>query len=407
MTTSAAREDWRSQAACAGDTSTFHKRYPAPAKEVCGRCPVRAECLYDAVATKAPHGVWGGLTREERKLLPVLPTDKTKAIGVLRDVLDTADPAAEEHEEQQPTAAPRPARSNGGRYTPEQRAVVERRTIELLRARASYSEIKAELGISAPTIIRIRRRAGLPPSGRTGSPPSRTKAAALAENVEPYGDGHARWTGPMSGRMAQLHAEQRRFNARRVVFEEHHGRAPVGYVRSNCGEQACFAGAHLTDDLMRNAAPSSAPQRPAGAPSERTRPAVTTTPHTTEAVSTSKLLAWAEDHPDPNVQAQGARIEASLVGLRQRYDADQELTAITAKRARLEKELTALAAREAELAPAKKKRRSGAYVRDYDTRTVRAWAVENDIACPTVGQIPKRVLDAWRAANAQTGGGTS
>lgn len=441
VTSPAFREDWRSQAACAGDTSAFHTHYPGPAKEVCRRCPVRPECLHDAVVTKAPNGVWGGLTREERKLLPILPTDRATALGVLREVLDAADAATvEEHEEQQPTVVPRPvpaappraeakpreapafvtpppaaeepaapateaaqpttlsarARPNGGRYTPEQRAAFERRTVELLRAGASYSEITAELGITSPTIVRIRRQAGIPASGRAGAPPSRSKAEVLALHVEPYGDGHARWTGPMSGRMAQLHAEQGRFNARHVVFERHHRRAPVGYVRSDCGEQACFAGAHLTDDLTRS------PHPPTGRTS-----LVATTPPTTDAVSTSQILAWAEDHPDPDVQAQGARIEASLVGLRQRYVTDQELTRITRRRELLEKELAALADREAKLAPPKKKRKTGAHVRDYDTRTVRAWAAGQDIDCPRVGQLPKRVLDAWRAAHPKTDGSTS
>ncbi|WP_171111259.1 MULTISPECIES: Lsr2 family protein [unclassified Streptomyces] len=45
---------------------------------------------------------------------------------------------------------------------------------------------------------------------------------------------------------------------------------------------------------------------------------------------------------------------------------------------------------------------AGAYVavcRALDTRTVRAWADANGIDCPRVGQIPKRVLEAWRTAN--------
>lgn len=42
------------------------------AKKVCGTCPdwVRAACLYAAAAVEGgePHGVWGGLTRDERIL---------------------------------------------------------------------------------------------------------------------------------------------------------------------------------------------------------------------------------------------------------------------------------------------------------------------------------------------------
>jgi WhiB family transcriptional regulator, redox-sensing transcriptional regulator len=37
-----------------------------PAKAVCGRCPVRAACLAYSLAANAEHGVWGGLSPEER-----------------------------------------------------------------------------------------------------------------------------------------------------------------------------------------------------------------------------------------------------------------------------------------------------------------------------------------------------
>lgn len=39
------------------------------AKAVCRGCPVRWECLTYALETRQRHGVWGGLTAEERVLL--------------------------------------------------------------------------------------------------------------------------------------------------------------------------------------------------------------------------------------------------------------------------------------------------------------------------------------------------
>ena len=39
----------------------------ASAKEVCMRCPVRAECATHALAVREPYGVWGGLTEDERE----------------------------------------------------------------------------------------------------------------------------------------------------------------------------------------------------------------------------------------------------------------------------------------------------------------------------------------------------
>jgi WhiB family redox-sensing transcriptional regulator len=38
------------------------------AKAVCAGCPVRRQCLQYALATRQMHGVWGGLTEDERQL---------------------------------------------------------------------------------------------------------------------------------------------------------------------------------------------------------------------------------------------------------------------------------------------------------------------------------------------------
>lgn len=38
----------------------------AEAKAICADCPVREECLTYAVFTGQRHGVWGGLTEQER-----------------------------------------------------------------------------------------------------------------------------------------------------------------------------------------------------------------------------------------------------------------------------------------------------------------------------------------------------
>ncbi|MGP7997879.1 MAG: WhiB family transcriptional regulator [Streptosporangiaceae bacterium] len=41
----------------------------AAAKAVCRDCPVCAECLRYALQTPQDHGVWGGTTEEERRLI--------------------------------------------------------------------------------------------------------------------------------------------------------------------------------------------------------------------------------------------------------------------------------------------------------------------------------------------------
>lgn len=42
-----------------------------PAKQVCRRCPVVAECLADALEHEERFGVWGGLTFRERQAVAV------------------------------------------------------------------------------------------------------------------------------------------------------------------------------------------------------------------------------------------------------------------------------------------------------------------------------------------------
>ena len=39
------------------------------AKAVCGACPVRAECLAEALDNQIEWGVWGGMTERERRAL--------------------------------------------------------------------------------------------------------------------------------------------------------------------------------------------------------------------------------------------------------------------------------------------------------------------------------------------------
>ena len=69
----AVRLDWKLKAACRDlDTSLFFPDSEAdagPAQEVCAGCPVRAQCLEFALATRQHDGIWGGLTETERRRL--------------------------------------------------------------------------------------------------------------------------------------------------------------------------------------------------------------------------------------------------------------------------------------------------------------------------------------------------
>lgn len=72
--------DWQLEAACRGaDPGAFfyldNERGEArgtrirAAKLICRSCPVRSECLKHALDSHEHHGVWGGLTEEERRIL--------------------------------------------------------------------------------------------------------------------------------------------------------------------------------------------------------------------------------------------------------------------------------------------------------------------------------------------------
>jgi WhiB family redox-sensing transcriptional regulator len=69
---------WRLAAACRSadpdlffplSSSGLSLDQVALAKEVCAGCGVRAECLAFALRTNQAHGVWGGMSEQERQLL--------------------------------------------------------------------------------------------------------------------------------------------------------------------------------------------------------------------------------------------------------------------------------------------------------------------------------------------------
>lgn len=63
------------------------------ARELCFRCPVRVECLADALDSKMTFGVWGGLTERERRAL----LRRYPAVGSWADLLaDENDELAQE-----------------------------------------------------------------------------------------------------------------------------------------------------------------------------------------------------------------------------------------------------------------------------------------------------------------------
>ncbi|UFU03393.1 WhiB family transcriptional regulator [Ruania suaedae] len=65
-------EDWTLRAACATrspDELFVQGAAQRQAREICFRCPVRLECLVDALDNRIQFGVWGGMTERERRAL--------------------------------------------------------------------------------------------------------------------------------------------------------------------------------------------------------------------------------------------------------------------------------------------------------------------------------------------------
>lgn len=65
-------QDWTTNAACRDDAPDMLFVQGAAqnrAKSVCLGCPVRTECLADALDNRVEFGVWGGMTERERRAL--------------------------------------------------------------------------------------------------------------------------------------------------------------------------------------------------------------------------------------------------------------------------------------------------------------------------------------------------
>lgn len=64
--------DWRVQAACRDenpDQLFVRGAEQRKARMVCVGCPVRTECLGEALDNRIEFGVWGGMTERERRAL--------------------------------------------------------------------------------------------------------------------------------------------------------------------------------------------------------------------------------------------------------------------------------------------------------------------------------------------------
>lgn len=77
-------DDWMLEAACLGqqvlffppdvqESRTERRERERRAKELCGECVVRVQCLEEALQSGERYGIWGGLTERERRRLTRRP----------------------------------------------------------------------------------------------------------------------------------------------------------------------------------------------------------------------------------------------------------------------------------------------------------------------------------------------
>ena len=81
--------DWSARAACkTADPDELFVQGAAQnrAKAVCSGCPVRTECLADALDHRVEFGVWGGMTERERRAL----LRRRPHVSSWRNLLETA-----------------------------------------------------------------------------------------------------------------------------------------------------------------------------------------------------------------------------------------------------------------------------------------------------------------------------
>jgi WhiB family transcriptional regulator, redox-sensing transcriptional regulator len=87
---------WKRKAVCAnGDPDALFVTGAAQrdAARLCGGCPVKTECLSEALDNQVEFGVWGGMTERQRRAL----LKRCPEVTSWREVLEDARTAATRH----------------------------------------------------------------------------------------------------------------------------------------------------------------------------------------------------------------------------------------------------------------------------------------------------------------------
>ncbi len=91
--TASFREDWAADARCRGTGDILFAEGAAQrrVRVLCDDCPVRRECLAEALDNNMEWGVWGGMTeRERRALLRQRPDVTSWRDALLRETVSVA-----------------------------------------------------------------------------------------------------------------------------------------------------------------------------------------------------------------------------------------------------------------------------------------------------------------------------
>lgn len=85
MTTTSHVDQWTMYASCRGmeDDLFVEAKDQREARKVCRHCPVRLDCLVEALDNSIEWGVWGGMTERERRSLLRSHDDVTSWRAVL------------------------------------------------------------------------------------------------------------------------------------------------------------------------------------------------------------------------------------------------------------------------------------------------------------------------------------
>ena len=75
-------QQWIKKSNCVGYTKLMYSPQISKAKQICAGCSVRQECLEYALHYPEYHGIWGGLTEDER-----LHLGTRRLLAMRRDVL--------------------------------------------------------------------------------------------------------------------------------------------------------------------------------------------------------------------------------------------------------------------------------------------------------------------------------